>query len=381
MTAARPLRVAIDCSSIPRQMAGAGVYTYQLVRALAETPGEERIIAFARQGLFDEIAARQKRLHVVHVDPSSRPARLAWEQTVLPLLLRRLRVRVLHSPHHTTPAALPGVRRVVTVHDVTFMILPQRYPLVRRLYMEGLTRAAVRVADAIITPSQAVRRDVIERLGVPGERVVAVPEAAGPQYVPVEDADALGRLRWKHHLPTTFILSVGSLEPGKNRGRLLRAYARLRQAGVDCPLVIAGQAAWRFERDFELVGRLGLDEHVRFLGYVPDEELPGLYSAATLFVFPSLYEGFGLPVLEAMACGAPVVTSKGSALEEVAGDAALLVDPLDTDALAAAMRRLLSDEAFRGRLRARGLERARQFSWERSAHETRVVYQVLAAKE
>jgi glycosyltransferase involved in cell wall biosynthesis len=361
-------------------LAGAGVYTYQLVRALAETPGDERLVVFARAGVFDDLAARQKRLHVVHVEPSSRPARLVWEQTVLPLLLRRLRVRLLHSPHHTTPAALPGVRRVVTIHDVTFMVLPKRYPLVRRLYMESLTRAAARLADAIITPSQTSRADIMRKLGVAGERIVVIPYAAGSQYHPIEDGDAVGRLRWKHQLPSRFILSVGSLEPGKNRSRLIRAYDLLRRGGIDCPLVIAGQPAWHYEGDFALVERLGLSDHVRFLDYVPDDDLPGLYSAATVVAFPSIYEGFGLPVLEAMACGTPVVTSKGSGMAEISGDAALLIDPLDVDALAAALRRLLTDDALHGGLRARGLERASQFSWQRVAHETRVIYQVVAAR-
>ena len=360
-------------------MAGAGVYTYQLVRALAETDGGHRLLVFARPGLFDDLAARHPRLRVVHVAPASRPARLAWEQTVLPLLLRRLRVDVLHSPHHHTPLASPGLRRVVTIHDLTFLLMPQRYPLARRLYMEGLTRAAARIADAIITPSQVVRQEVIQRLGVPGDRVVAIPEAAGPQYAPIEDEDTLGRLRWKYRLPNRYILSVGSLEPGKNRARLIRAYARLRSEGIDSPLVIAGQPAWRYEGDFELVRRLGLDEHVRFLGYVPDEEMPALYSGATLLAFPSLYEGFGLPVLEAMACGTPVVTANVSGSAEVAGDAAVLVDPKDTEALAEALGRVLSDEALRAGLRSRGLERAQQFSWQRAARQTIAVYEVVAA--
>lgn len=373
------MRIALDGSAIPRQRAGAGVYTYQLVRALANLPGSQRLVVFARPGLFDDLAAK-RRLHVIHVDPASRPARLAWEQTVLPLLLRRLRIDVLHSPHHHTPLAPLGARRVVTFHDVTFLLLPARYPLVRRLYMEGLSRASARIADAIITPSQAARQDVVRTLGVPAERVVAIPEAAAAQYRPIEDGDALGRVRWRYQVPSRYLLSVGSLEPGKNRPRLIRAYARLRSEGVDCPLVVVGQPAWRYEGEYELVHRLGLTGQVRFLGYVPEEDLPVLYSGAALLAFPSLYEGFGLPVLEAMACGTPVVTSSGSAMAEVAGGAALLIDPRSVEALAEAMGRLLSDEALRAELRARGLERAKQFSWERAARETLSVYQVVAAK-
>ncbi len=380
------MRIAIDGSAIPRQMAGAGVYTYNLIRALAATESEHQFVVFARAGLFEDLADLRSPVEVVRVAPSSRPARLAWEQATLPLLLRRARADVLHSPHHHTPLGarlvLPGSPRprlVVTFHDVTFLLLPRRYPIVRRLYMEAITRASARVADAIITPSQTVRNDVIARLGVPGERVVAVAEAAAPQYTPVEDGDTLGRVRWKYHLPSRYILSVGSLEPGKNRARLIAAYSRLRGAGTDCPLVIAGQPAWRHESDADLAQRLGLGERVRFLGFVPDDDMPALYSAATLLAFPSLYEGFGLPVLEAMACGTPVVTSNISATAEAAGDAALLIDPRDVEALAAAIDRLLSDEALRADLRARGLERAKLFSWQRAARETLSVYEVVAA--
>ena len=372
------MRIAIDGSAIPRQMAGAGVYTYQLVRALAETADTHRLIVFARPGLFDDLAAQRPRLRVIHVDPASRAARLVWEQTTLPPLLRRLRIDVLHSPHHHTPLAAEQ-RRVVTFHDVTFLLLPQRYPPARRLYLEVVTRASARAADAIITPSQAVRHDVIDRLGVPGERIVAIPEAAGPQYAPIEGEEALNRLRWRYRLPSRYILSVGSLEPGKNRARLIRACARLRRAGIDCPLVVAGQPAWRYEGELELVRRLGLDQQVRFLGYVPDGDMPTLYGGATLLAFPSLYEGFGLPVLEAMACGTPVVTANVSALAEVAADAALLVDPRDVAALAEAMGRVLSEGELRADLRARGLARAKQFSWQRAARETLSLYEVVAA--
>ncbi len=383
-SARAPIRIAIDGSAIPRQMAGAGVYTFELVRALAALPGDHDLTVFARPGLFDDMAQQERRLRVVHVDPRSRAARLVWEQTALLMLLRRLQIEVLHSPHHHLPVAATLIRagskrrlrRVVTFHDVTFMLRPDRYPLARRLYMEAVTRASARLADAIITPSQAVRQDVMRKLGLPGERVVAIPEAAGPQFVPA-DEDAQGRARWKYRLPSRYILSVGSLEPGKNRGRLIRAYARLSTGGVDCPVVIAGQPAWRYEGDLALARRLGLGDQVRFLGYVPNVDLPALYSGATLFAFPSLYEGFGLPVLEAMACGTPVVTSNGSALAEVAGDAAVLVDPRDVDAIAKAMDQLLCDETLRADLRARGLERAKQFSWERTARETLSVYEIV----
>jgi glycosyltransferase involved in cell wall biosynthesis len=379
----RSLRIAVDASAVPQDMAGAGVYTYQLVRALAEAKSPHEIVVFARTDLFDDLVQREQ-LRVVNIPPSSRGRRLIWEQTELPVLLRRLRIDVLHSPHHHTPIAarLPlGARTklVVTMHDLTFMRLPQRYPLARRLYMQAVTRASALAANAIITPSQTVRHEVIERLRFRAERVVAIPEAAASNYVPVPRAQ-IEEVRARCGLPERYVLSVGSLEPGKNRARLLRAVAALRDKGIDCTVVIVGQPAWMYEQDYDLVRELGLSGRVIFLGYVPDRDMPALYSGATLFAFPSLYEGFGLPVLEAMACGTPVVTSNVSATAEVANDAALLVDPLHTQAIVTAIEALLSDDSLRSDLRERGLRRASEFSWERAAHETLLLYELVAAQ-
>jgi glycosyltransferase involved in cell wall biosynthesis len=236
-----------------------------------------------------------------------------------------------------------------------------------------MTRLSARVADAVIVPSQAVRADVVRILGLPSERVFAIPEAAGPAFRP-QDASAIEAVRRRYGLDGPFVLSVGSLEPGKNRERLLQAFARMRARGLEHMLVVAGQRAWRYEGDEPLAQRLGLAGSVRFLGHVPQADLPALYSAADLFAFPSLYEGFGLPALEAMACGTPVVASNVSAVPEVVGDAALQVSPLDVEALAGAMERVLRDERLRADLRERGLKRAARFSWEETARRTAEVY-------
>jgi glycosyltransferase involved in cell wall biosynthesis len=370
------MRIAFDATAIPRLMAGAAVYTYELARALAAVDSENEYVIFARGSHFDDLPAVRAGLRVLKVRAPSRPLRLLWEQTVLPWRLRRLRIDVLHSPHHTTPLAPCGCRRVVTFHDLTFFLLPERYPPTRRLYFQLMTRLSARVADAIIVPSEAVRGDVMRILpasGGPPERVFVIPEAAGPAFRP-QDAVAIEAVRRRYGLEGPFLLSVGSLEPGKNRERLLQAFARLRARGLKHSLVVAGQRAWHYEGEAPLARRLGLADSVRFLGHVPQADLPALYSAADIFVFPSLYEGFGLPALEAMACGTPVVASNVSALPEVVGDAALRVSPLDVEALAGAMERLLRDDRLRSDLRERGLERAAQFSWEKAARETVEVY-------
>jgi glycosyltransferase involved in cell wall biosynthesis len=372
------MRVAIDATAIPRQMAGAGVYTDSLIRAIHQVDRENEYVVFARRDSFADL--RRPGFSIVAAPTPNRPARLLWEQSLLPLQLRRRGVDVLHSPHHTTPLAAARCRQVVTFHDLTFFLLPARYPLGRALYFQAVSRASARRADALIVPSDAVRADVARILAVPESRITTVHEAPAPVFRPIGDGAELGRVREKYGLPDRFILSVGSLEPGKNRGRLVKAFQRLRARGLEQRLVIVGGKAWKYEEDFELVERLGLGDDVLFTGYVPADELAPLYNCADLFAFPSLYEGFGLPVLEAMACGVPVVTSNVSAMPEVAGNAALLVNPYDIDELAEAMRRALRQSRTRTSLRSRGLKRAGQFSLERAACETVTVYERAAAE-
>ncbi|MBI5284279.1 MAG: glycosyltransferase family 4 protein [Chloroflexi bacterium] len=372
------MRIAIDATSMPPQPAGAGIYAMELVRAMAEHDRRDGYALFVRGDSLDAALDGRRNWRVEHVGASSRPARLAWEQLQLPRALASLGIDVLHSTHHTLPLA--GVRcgRVVTIHDVTFFRIPERYPAARRLYMQVLTRLSAKVADAIIVPSNAVRDDVVRTLRVPAAKVTTVYEAAGPQFAPVERDVALAVAR-RHGIDAPYVLSVGSLEPGKNRTRLIRAMRRLRDEGLDYRLVVVGQKAWKYESDLDLVGQLGMSDRVIFPGYVRQDDLPALYGGATAFAFPSLYEGFGLPVIEAMAGGVPVVTSNISATAEVAGDAALLVDPLSVDAIAGGLRHLLTDGELRADFARRGLDRAAEFSWRRAADETHAVYVRVAA--
>lgn len=369
------MRIAIDATSMPPRPAGAAVYAIELVEALARLESPHTLQVFSRSDVFARLRRpgfEPWRLHGAR----SRLQRTLWQQLTLPGLLGRHGVDVLHSTHHDLPLRVPErVRRVVTVHDVTFLLMPARYPPLRRWYMRAITSLACRVADAIIVPSNTVRRDVLERLGVPASRVAVVYEAAGERFRPAPDDVVAQTLRREGLAAHPYVLSVGSLEPGKNRARLIAAIHALRSRGSPLRLAIVGQPAWGYEGDIALVRRLGLEDRVRFLDYVPPGDLPALYTGATVFAFPSLYEGFGLPVLEAMACGAPVVTSNVSATAEIAGDAALLVDPRDTEAIASAIQRVAEDARLAADLRARGFRRAAEFSWERAARETVAVYE------
>lgn len=367
------MRIALDATSIPRTPAGAGVYAIELIRALsARTDHRDGYAVFTRGSWFDDIPVGRKDWRIERVAAATRQQRTMWEQLTLPSELARLGIDVLHSTHHTLP--LRGVRaaRVVTVHDVTFLRIPERYPRTRRMYMQYSTLLAARVADAIIVPSRAVKDDVARYLRTPMSRVHVVHEAAAADYTPV-DAEA-ARAVAARYVQGAYVISVGSLEPGKNRGRLIRAMRALRDNGIDHHLLVVGQEAWDFEQDYALVRELGMSNRVAFAGYVPREDMPALYSAATAFALPALYEGFGLPVIEAMACGTPVLTSNVSATAEVAGDAALLVDPGSVDDIRHGLWRLLAEPLLRAQLRDAGRARAAEFSWARAADETHDVY-------
>jgi glycosyltransferase involved in cell wall biosynthesis len=369
------VRIAIDATSVPRQRAGAGTYIHKLVQALAQVDRDNTYSVFAKPETFDRGSLRRDGFELVPVQLPSRLARMVWEQAMLPWHLRRIGVDVLHSPHYTTPLVPGGWRRVVTFHDVTFFLLPRRYPVLRRLYFQGVSRAGARLCDLAIVVSETVKGDVVRHLGLPAERVRAVPLAPGPGFRPLDDSARMEAVRDKYGLPPRFILNVGTLEPGKNQLTLVRAFHRLKRKGLEQGLVIAGQKGWMYEKLFRLVGDLGLKEDVRFVGYLFEEDLAAVYNMADLFVFPSLYEGFGLPPLEAMASGLPVVASDVPALAEVLNGAALLVNPSDADALAEASARALRDRRLRSRLRRLGLERASQFSWERTARGTVAAYE------
>ncbi len=374
------MRIAIDATSIPPLPAGAGVYAIELVRALAQRDRRDGYALYTRGDWFDAELADRPDWRTEHVNAVSRVQRLIWEQRQLPGSLGRLGADVLHSTHHTLPLHGVSCRRVVTIHDLTFERIPERYPVARRIYMRTLTRLSARVADAIIVPSNAVRDDVARLLGVAPAKIATVYEAAGSQYVPGDAAEARALVQ-RYGLEGPYVLSVGSLEPGKNRGRLIRAMRVLRDEGIDYPLVVIGQRAWKYEVDLALIESLRMKDRVIFPGYVAAADLPAFYRAATVFAFPSLYEGFGLPVLEAMACGLPVLTSNVSATAEVAADAALLVDPLSTDVIRDGLRRLLSDGDQRRDLAERGLRRAAQFSWRRAADETHAVFERVVRRE
>ncbi len=366
------MRIGIDARLIYYRQAGIGQYTQSLIEGLAhEAPPDGRFV----------ILQHRHDTHNLTPDPRFRrrstwtPCHHPLEQLTLPLEIWPLKLDLLHSPDYIPPFRR-NCRSVITVHDLAFLHFPELLTTDSARYYSQIDRA-VREAEGIIAVSHATQRDLMNLLGVPAHRVTVVHEAANPIFRVIEDeADALRDVRARYGLPERFILFLGTIEPRKNLPTLIQAYRLLCMAeGPHGPsLVVAGARGWLFDSVFILVEQLGLSDRVLFTGGIPWADVPAFYNLAEVFVFPSLYEGFGLPPLEAMACGTPVVAANVSSIPEVVGDAGLLVDPNDAEGLAEALGRVLNDATLRQDLRRRGLARAAGFSWDRAARETLAVY-------
>jgi len=307
--------------------------------------------------------------------PTSRPVvRILWEQAIQPLALRKERVDLLHALAFVVPL-FSSCPSVVTVYDLSFLLYPEGFKGSKRFYLGLFTRLSARKARRIIAISQSTKRDVVRLLRVSPDKVDVVYCGTDQAFRPLPEAQ-VAAFRSQRGLPERFILFVGTIEPRKNVTSLIEAFANLQTCEpANLKLVIGGAKGWFYQDVFARVEELALEDEVLFPGYIPASELPLWYNAAELFVYPSLYEGFGLPPLEAMACGAPVVVANTSSLPEVVGEAGVLVDPLDVEELAEAMRQVLGDEALRQEMKERGLRRAQGFSWAETAQGTVQVYQ------
>ncbi len=354
------LRVALDLQAARQQRTGIGQYARELARALAQEDGIEVLpVDWGR-------------------DPVMRiPVRLAWQQWGLPRRARATGANLLHATGFDAPLWQP-LPLVYTVHDLIGMLYPDNLPPVARFYWSKWLPWSVRFARYIIADSECTKRDLQRLLAVPLERITVVPLAADGRFVP-QPPDVSTALRARLQLPERMVLYVGTVEPRKGLDTLLDAWALLAAELPETQLVIAGKLGWYTDRLHDQLRRLGLTERVHWTGYVADEDLPALYGAADVFVFPSRYEGFGLPPLEAMACGTPVVASNAAALPEVVGTAGLLHAPDDAVALARLLWLVLSQPALHTELRARGLRQAHGFSWQRTARQTLAVYHAALA--
>lgn len=363
---AGPVRVFLNASSLPAQPAGAGVYALQLAAALAARPGVELAVAAPRP---------LPGLNTVPVPGRSAASRAAWELTTLGRALRESGAQVYHGVHFYTPRRAP-VPRVATIHDLTFFRIPRRYSTARRTYYRALARTA-REAERVIVPSEAVAADVVRYLDYPAARVRVIPEAprTGLASSPPE---AVTEFRTRTGLDAPYFVCLGTAEPGKRAVDAVRALPAISRGYPSVLLALAGNPGRVSEALMREATRLGVAGQVRPLGYIPDADLGPLLTGAEALIFPSLYEGFGLPPLEAMACGTPVIASRAPAMDAVLAGAAAFVPLRDPAAIAREASLLLSDPSHRAALSAAGRAHAARFTWDRAAELTEDVYRELA---
>ncbi|MBI5303378.1 MAG: glycosyltransferase family 4 protein [Chloroflexi bacterium] len=353
--------------------AGINWYIYHLLRNLPRTDDLAYTVFLSEpraRETWDRLSLVRSRL------PTHQPvARIFWEQFIQPFELRRARVDLLHALAFAGPHGI-AIPWVVTVYDLSFIRYPQSFNTANRLYLTWAVRDAVRRANRVIAISESTKRDLVNLFGIAASQVSVVYCGTDPLFSPTPNS-----LHPSPTMPEKMILYVGTLEPRKNVARLIRAFARAKRAAhLPHKLALIGARGWKHTDVNAAIEAENVRDDVILPGYVPTDDLPNWYRAAELFVYPSRYEGFGMPPLEAMACGTPVVTTNASSLPEVVGDAALQVSPDDDDALADAITRALTDRALREQMRARGLARAAQFSWTRAGNETAAIYRALLAE-
>lgn len=379
------MRVAIDINSLLKERSGVGQYVYHLVDGLGTVDCHNEYVLFYNS--IGRPASHIPRICDGNVSIKRIPChgsvfKLAsglgkWKLPGFEWLFGSF--DVYHWPNYLLVPGSTG-KHIITIHDLTFLVLPSYHPAIRlKVLGTGISLSASR-ADAIIAVSEHTKRDVVKYLGISENKIRVIHSAASSRFVPISPGE-LPPVLGKYHLsPGGYLLYVGNIEPRKNLTRLLQSYSILRRQGGDYhPLILCGGKGWKNSEIYQKVEALSLTKDVEFLGYIPDQDMPYLMNGASLLVYPSLYEGFGLPPLEAMACGTPVVSSNASSLLEVVGDAAKVVDPYDVDGLAEAMHRVLTSKATREEMRWKGLRRAKCFSWEKTARETLKVYQEVYA--
>ncbi len=404
------MRIGIDATSIPPHPGGAGNYIIQLIHNLVEMDefrsGKDTLVVFAQkngQALIAEngydtqparkvssarkysSATADHHLEWVIIPTMRPPIRLAWEQFSLPGLVRSHNLDLLHSTHYTRPFFLT-CRSVVTFHDMTFFLYPQLHTRAKRAFFPSMIRISARRADILIASSESTRQDALRLLDIPPEKIQTIHLGVGQEFHPIADLQALEAVQNRYKLPAKFILYVGTVEPRKNLPLLLKSYSQINSLSDSLlkdsfflPLVIVGQMGWNYQEVLNQVQNLGLQDHIQFTGYIPASDLPIMYNLAEFFVYPSLYEGFGLPPLEALACGTPVITSAVSSMPEHVGDCGFLVPPNDPNALSSAIQQLENDEEKRLLFRTKGPQQASNFTWKRTAQQTLQLYHKLAA--
>jgi glycosyltransferase involved in cell wall biosynthesis len=371
------MHIALNALFVHQELFGGGIYLKNLVRELSRLDADNRYTLYVSDTGASHFQGLGPNFHLIH-QSNRRLMRVLWEQSGLPIELRRLGVDVYHGPGYVVPL-FKVCPQITTVHDLTAYLYPETHEFFSSWYYRLLMPWSVKAADRVIAVSTSAKGDLMRLLGVPPEKICVIHHGKDERFTPHRDESRLTKVRRKYGITKKMILFVGGIDLRKNPAGLVRAFAMLKSLHGSHMLVLTGGFGEHYESIRARLPEWGVEDHVLFPGYVPNEELADLYRLAEVFVYPSLYEGFGLPVLEAMACGVPVITSKVSAMPEIAGDAAILVEPNNIEDLAAAIERVLANTALRQGLVEKGLRRSQLFSWKKAACDTLDLYRKVAA--
>ena len=368
------MKVGILSWIIDRPRTGIDNYLYNILQNMVKTENSEKISLIHYKRTEDPIYSKTNDIIIKKMS-------FLTNLLSMPHYINKSKIDVLHVPAHYHTQVSPfflnrNIKKVMTIHDLTPLLFPETHIKKNSILWNSTLKLIKGKIDMIVTDSINTKKDCIKHLKIPEEKIRVVPLAAASSYKPLPNLELVKtELEMKYNIKTPFILCVGTLEKRKNIPRLIKSFSILKNNNMEHKLVIIGRKGWKYNKIFETINRLNLNNEIFFTGYVPDEDLVKFYNAADLFVYPSLYEGFGLPPLEAMACGTPVLTSNNSSLPEVVGDAGVMVDPYKTEVLADIMYDILNDKNLQDKLRKKGLKRAKRFKWSKTAQKTWDVYQ------
>jgi glycosyltransferase involved in cell wall biosynthesis len=371
------MNIAIDATSIPRNKTGVGVYLVNLINEISNLDANNSYYIFVQSDDVDSFNIEKDNFHLIIIDSNKYRKvflRLFWEQIILPKKLKEYDIDILHSPHYTSPV-FTKVSRVVTFHDMTFYTLPKVHTFFKRLLFKIYMKISSKIADKIVTVSESTAKDVEKILDVSSNKTCVTYNAKKDMYKPINNQENIVEVCSKYNIRDNYVLFVGTLEPRKNIKTLIKSYSKLiKEINKEIKLVVVGKKGWMYKEIFELMRSLGIDNQVIFTGFADLEDLPYLYNGAEVFVYPSIYEGFGIPVLEAISCGTPTITSNVSSMPEVIGDAGITVNPNDVDELKDAIKRIIEDDDLKEQFRKQGIEQAKKFTWKNCAKDTLQVY-------
>lgn len=370
------MNIAINAHILSEADAGVANYTKNLIESLLAIDSQNSYTLFGRKEYLERFSKGKVSLSCSDLSLKKSPVRLLWEHFILPLKLRRNDLDIFHFPDHSLSLLGLPCPGIITIHDLAFWRIPKAFNYTRQIYKRFVSKRSIRKAERIIAVSDFTGSELKQIFNIPDGKISVVHNGVSKSFSPHLKSSRIQEIKKKYAIDENFILFVGTIEPRKNLPRLVRAYDKLlKGSNIGQKLVIIGAKGWLYKETFKTVQELGLNRRVIFLGYIPEYKLPYFYNLADLFVYPSLYEGFGLPPLEAMACGTAVISSNTSSLPEVVGDAAILVDPYNVDEIAEVMYSVLSNEGLRKKLEEKGLKRAKMFPWEKTAQKTLQVYE------